>query len=540
MTRGALETPPEARKARTGPTRATTHATALGVVLARFVIAIAALTLGLDEGLLAATPSPDGQIVREIRIVGNDSVATEKIRAEIKTRAGRAFDRTLVDVDLRKIQETKLFSEVTYAITKAPDGNGVILTFQVVEMPILNKVEFIGRDAIKLKEIEETTGLKKGARADSVRARLAVQQIKQLYTDKGYEKAEVRLIKGGNANDREVVLSIFEGPKYKVGTISFVGNTFVNDAVLRTKLASRKAIFGISLLGHYEKDGYDEDATTLTTYYQANGYLEAQVRPVVRAGIDLGERDVTFVIDEGMRYKVRNLIVEGNKVLTREALVSGLKLHSGQFFSDSVRDADKQSLTGRYHSLGHIDAQVQVDSKATEQPDVVDLVYKIEEGDQYRLGQLIVKGNQRTMDKVIRRHANYAALLPGELLDSSKLDKFKLRLGNTNYFQNNPQKGSPVDVKIVNRRPASKPFGDDPIVDMSGVNLARFQNPDDAPGLPGPPPLDAPPVFPSVAPGGGSPDVPFGGGASNTFNPAPDTLPPITAPAIDEGRSPMS
>ena len=55
------------------------------------------------------------------------------------------------------------------------------------------------------------------ARADIVRARLAVQQIRQLYEDKGYEKAEVRLIKGGNADDREVIISIFEGPKFKVG-----------------------------------------------------------------------------------------------------------------------------------------------------------------------------------------------------------------------------------------------------------------------------------------------------------------------------------
>jgi outer membrane protein insertion porin family len=540
MTRGALETPLEARKAPTELARATTPSMAGWVAFARLVIAVAVLTLGHDLNLRAANPSPDGQIIREIRIEGNASVATEKIRAEIKTRTGRPLDRALVDVDLHRIQETKQFSEVTYTISRAPDGNGVILTFQVVEMPVLNKVEFIGRTAVRLKDIEESTGLKKGARADSVRARLAVQQIKQLYVDKGYEKVEVVLKKGGDSADREVIISIFEGPKFKVGKIDFVGNSFVSDAVLQTKLASKKPLFGISLLGHYEKDGYDEDASTLINYYQSNGFLEVQVRPVVRAGADLGERDVTFVIDEGMRFKVRKVVVEGNKVLTTDSLVSGLKLHSGQFFSDSVRDADKLSLTTRYHSLGHIDAQVQVEPKATPQPDVVDLVYKIEEGDQYRLGQLIVKGNQRTKDAVVRRHANYAALLPGELLDSSKLDKFKQRLSNTNYFQNNPQKGSPVDVKIINRRPASKPFGDDPIVDMSGVNLARFQNPDDAPGLPEPPPIEAPPEMPSVAPGGVAPGEPFGGGASNTFNPPPNTMPSIPIPSPIDRFAPFA
>ena len=468
MTRGALETPTEAKKAPAAPARSTATAKALSLI-AGFVIAVVAFVLGPNDVIRAAGPPLDGQTIREIRIEGNDTVPSDKIRLEIKSRSGRPLDRSVVDGDLHKIQQTKLFSKVEYTVSKAADGNGVILTFLVVEMPVLTKVTFIGRNALKLKDIEETTGLKKGARADSVRARLAIQQIKQLYIDKGYENAEVRLVKGGSADDREVIISLFEGPKYKVGKISFVGNTFVNEAVLLTKLASRPAIFGISMLGHYEKDGFNEDAATLAKYYQDNGYLLVEVKPVVRSGNDLGERDVTFVIQEGMRYKVRNIVVEGNKVLSTDTLKSGLKLHSGHYWNDAVKVADRLTVMNRYQSLGHIDVQVQVQDKATPDPDVVDLHYTIEEGDQYRMGQLIVVGNQRTKDKVLRRHANYAALLPGELLDASKIDKFKLRLSNTNYFQNNPQKGTPVDVKIVNRRPASKPFGDEPTIDMNEV-----------------------------------------------------------------------
>ena len=533
MTRGALERPPEARKAPAELAQATIPARARGVVVARFVIAVASIALGLNDVVAAANPPVDGQLIREVRIEGNTSVATEKIRAEIKTRAGRPLDRALADVDARKIQDTKLFSKVDYVISRPADGNGVILTFLVVEMPVLQKVEFIGRNAVRLKDIEESTALKKGARADSVRAHLAVQQIKQLYIDKGYEKVEVRLLKGGEPDDREVIITIFEGPKYKVGKVDFIGNNFVSDAVLATKLASKKPLFGFSFLGHYEKNGFYDDRETLMKYYQSNGFLEAEITPVVRSGNDLGERDATFVIDEGPRFKVRKVIIEGNKVLKTDELVSGLKLHSGQTFSDSIQDADKLSLTSRYHSLGHIDVRIDVDTKATPQPDVVDLKYNIYEGDQYQLGELIVKGNVRTLDPVIRRQANQAALLPGERLDQSKLEKFKQRLSNTQYFQNNPQKGSPVKVEIVNKRPASRPFGD-PVVDVSGVGLARFQNPDDGPALPEPPPLDAPPPFPVSTPGGAVPDVPFGGAASNVFNPPADTL-PLPPPATADG-----
>ena len=93
-------------------------------------------------------------------------------------------------------------------------------------MPVLTHVEFRGRKAIRLKEIEDTTGLKKGNRADSTRTRNAVHSIYRLYKEKGYDLAEVELIEGGNPGDTKVVMQIFEGPKVKIGSIDFVGSQF--------------------------------------------------------------------------------------------------------------------------------------------------------------------------------------------------------------------------------------------------------------------------------------------------------------------------
>ena len=60
---------------------------------------------------------------------------------------------------------------------------------------------------------------------------------------------------------------------------------------------------------------------------------------------------------------------------------------------------------------------------------MVDLVYRIEEGEPYLLGELIVRGNERTKDKVIRREAAMAGLLPGEVLNMNRIEIFKERLG---------------------------------------------------------------------------------------------------------------
>ena len=74
-----------------------------------------------------------------------------------------------------------------------------------------------------------------------------------------------------------------------------------------------------------------------------------------------------------------------------------------------------------------------------------------------KLGDLVIQGNDRTKDKVIRREAWMAGLVPGEVLNKNRMDLFKQRLGNLQYFHATTEMGKPIDIKIVNRRPKDKP-----------------------------------------------------------------------------------
>ena len=126
---------------------------------------------------------------------------------------------------------------------------------------------------------------------------------------------------------------------------------------------------------------------------------------MTRPGASLGDIDLTFVISEGTRYKVRNVIFEGNKKIKTAELREGLQLHSGKPFIEAVREADKKLMSARYGEIGCIDTQINFEPRFTNQLGVVDLVYKIEEGEPYLLGELRIVGNARTKDKVIRREA---------------------------------------------------------------------------------------------------------------------------------------
>ena len=76
------------------------------------------------------------------------------------------------------------------------------------------------------------------------------------------------------------------------------------------------------------------------------------------------------------------------------------------------------------------------------------------------LGELKIQGNGRTKDKVIRREAVMAGLLPGEVLDKNRIEIFRRRLMKLGYFMNDPNQGKQIKIEIANRRPKDKPYGD--------------------------------------------------------------------------------
>ena len=497
---------------------------------ARLAIALAALVVigawgrtapAQDSGPLLR---PKGTVSR-VEIEGRRSIPEADIRAQIRTRTGRPYDDRVLADDIQRLHKTGWFSRVqAYHAPDPAKPDGLVITFRVAELPALRSVEFRGLSKLKLKEVEESTGLKAGEPANFVDARLATNHIEQMYKDKGYEWAEVKLLEGGNPGDTQVVFQIFEGPKCKLRSLKFVGNTWASESMLRTKVSTKPAILGVG--GTYRQDAIDADRRALKEYYLGQGFFEVDVRPVVRRDPGMGNADVEWVIAEGTRYVVRDIEFEGNSQIAESVLREGLVMHSGKPFSDDLREADRKNLQSKYGRIGCIDARVEIERRfadPTNAPGVVDLVYRVDEGQQFRVGRLLVEGNDRTLDDVIRREANMAGLVPGEPIDADRLEKFKQRVSALRYFATSPDQGTPLEVRLANRRPADRPFGTVVDVDLDRIIQTRLQSPDgfDDP-LPMLPPVTAP-LAPGPGPAGVSPLAP---------DPGFDFAPPVDAPVV--------
>jgi outer membrane protein insertion porin family len=529
MNCGVLETPPTPRTAPAGRTRR--RRSPRGAALLALAALLPALA-GRSRGDVEAIGT-----ITEVRFVGNASITEEQLRGKITSRAGRPLDRKVVEDDLKRLLATSWFTTVRPKYVEDPQRKGFVLIFEVQERPVLTAVEFRGRRYIRLKELEDNTGLKKGARADHLKNLMAIQQIKRLYEEKGYEFAEVTLLEGGKPGDTRAIFQIAEGPKCRLHSIGFEGNTFVSDGVLRTKIASKPPLLA-TLGGRYHSDEVEEDARKLREYYQSNGFFEVEVTPVKRPGTPFGNIDLVFVISEGVQYHVRNIKFEGNEKIPTAKLRDGMLLHAGLAYSDALGDADRKSLETKYGALGCIDVEINRESVPVDgEKGVVDLTYHIKEGEPYLLGRLIFKGNGRTRDRVLRREAVMAGLMPGEPIDVNRIELFRKRLTNLRYFNTSPQQqgSKPIEIKLVNRRPNDQPYADPgSATSLDEVIRTRFQSPDEPPRRPMTP---APPVEP-LAPGEGPAAVaPFGPGP--IFDPPPDGgVPPIVAPAPPAAPAP--
>ena len=280
-------------------------------------------------------------MITQIKVEGNVSVTSEKVRGKLFSRVGGRLDARTINADIASLNGSKWFSSVEAFHERDPKdatGKSYVLIFVVKEMPVLTSVEFRGLKNIKLKEIQELTGLKVGNRADATRTHLAVGQIKRLYEEKGYELAEVKLLEGGGLGDTRVVIGIFEGEKFYIGSIDFEGNVFATDSVLRTKIGSKTRLLGF-IGGKYHRDNLEDDTRKLKDYYTSQGFFEVAVTPITAHRLDPRRRPPDVRHQRGQAIQGPQHLLRGEPEDPRRQAQDG--------DGDALGDADHRDRQGR-------------------------------------------------------------------------------------------------------------------------------------------------------------------------------------------------
>ena len=266
-------------------------------------------------------------------------------------------------------------------------------------------------------------------------------------------KATVTILEGINPGDRGVIYVVNEGPLVRVGRIEFVGNDpdLVRDGRLKSLISTKTPILGYFIRGQLDRSKIDEDTERLTGYYRSLGYFRARVDRELSFNDSGNWATLRFIIDEGQRFRIRSVAIQGNERFTRESLQDQLKLSTGDYFNLSTMNRDVGMLRDLYGGRGYVYADIKADPRFLEEPGQLDLIYKIEEGAQYRVGQInvnIAGEFPHTRESVILKRLS---LYPGEIIDIREVRSSERRLKSSQLFVNDPSQGRPPAINVKPR-----------------------------------------------------------------------------------------
>lgn len=434
------------------------------------------LTTGPAGGGVAAAvqrPPFAAELVAEVRVLGNQHVPLHEISPHVKVRAGRVFDMRLVEDDVRRLNQTQRFVSVDAQVEHTPQG--VVVIYRVVERPTLKYVKFYGA-TVRRRTLAKKAELKVGDPADPYAVEDARRKLEEFYHSKGYSKARVTILQGNRPQDEGAAFLINEGQKQRVLRVEFEGNTIASDGRLRTQIQS-KPPFLYLFKGEVDREKIEGDVGRLTAYYRSLGFFRARIGRELEFNEKQNWLTLRFVIDEGPRYKVRNVVFVGNRRFSSAELAEGLKLRPDQYFDQLSMEEDVRTFQDRYGELGYIYADIQPDPRFLEEPGMLDLVYHVNEGARYRVGRIEVRiqgENPHTRRNTV---LNRISLHPGDICNTRELRASERRLKASGLFLVDPAQG--IEPRIVFKDPGTE-SGQEQVAKRSPPGF-RGQSPDDEP-----------------------------------------------------------
>lgn len=383
---------------------------------------------------------PDGINVKAIEIVGLQSVSEAFVRRALKTREGSPFVRADVEADVRELLRTRKFL-IALASPRVEAGE-VVVTFTLQEKPTITSVEIEGNKKFKTEDLFEVTPVA-GSPLDRYEINRGRDDIVQKYKEKGYYYVEVEVDEQLLQQEDRVVYRIVEGPRVRTRKIVFEGNRAFGNLRLLSLVQSQTYIW-IFRAGALDEDTAQRDAAAIQKYYRDEGFLDARVGfrldfdPVKREDLTL-----VFVIEEGERYRVKDIVFEGATIFEEARLREQLKLEPETFLRNQVVEEDVKRVQDLYGEIGYIEARIETTPDFTEEPGYVVLRYVIEENEQFRFGRITIRGNEETKDEVVRRELLF---YPGQLYNAVEVRKAQQRIRETYLFNPDSVDIQPIDV----------------------------------------------------------------------------------------------
>ncbi|AJD02800.1 beta-barrel assembly machinery complex, BamA/YaeT protein [Campylobacter lari CCUG 22395] len=387
----------------------------------------------LSSSLCAAT-------IKDIKFEGLSQLSKESAIAISKLKIGQKIDPASIDTAIKNLFDRNYFKDIV-----VEEKNGV-LTFKVIEKPSIGKIDIQGIASNDRKQIENLVGLKPGILYDENSAKEAAEKIKLFYQAKGFYDTvvEIKDEKLSNSSSLKLTFVVNRGENIIIKKVHLSGAKNLSYSDIEPAIANkqREALGWMWGFNDGKLKIFDlaNDSSRISDVYLKEGYLDVSVSPAfLNTYTDTYQADLTYFINEGEVYKVKGIKIF-NPIFSdeeNEALANDLKLSVGKIVNIEKLREDIKTIETKTADLGYAFVQVIPDIQKDKENHEAMIIFKVIPNEKVYIRDVIISGNTKTVDRVIRRELY---LTEGNLYNRTDLIDSRNALRRTAYFEN-------VDIK---------------------------------------------------------------------------------------------
>jgi len=262
--------------------------------------------------------------------------------------------------------------------------------------------------------------------------RRSVQALRKRYLGAGFNDVDVNgreIVDKADENNRIIVFTIHEGLRRIVNKVSIRGTRALDKELVREQILTRPPKWPHK--GAYVKQVLEEDLTAVRALYLQHGFLSAHAAHELRMDDDAGTVDVTIVIDEGVRTRVRKVAIKGKSPIPAEKLKQDLLMKPGDDYRPYMIREEENNLTARIAELGYPHVQATGAAELSEDQTRADIVYTIDSGPLVKLGEIFILGNFRTRKNFIKYQLG---LKPNEVFSLKEVTEGQRKVRDLRVF----------------------------------------------------------------------------------------------------------
>lgn len=388
--------------------------------------------------------------VRDIKVEGLERVEVETVLSYVDIKKNTIIDDAKMDASLKQLYATGLFNDVS--LNMKNDG---LLIIKVAENPIINKVLFDGNDKVYDEMLKGELQLAPRSTYSRAKVQEDVQRILEIYKRTGrYAVVVEPQIIERDQNRVDLIFKIDEGPLASINKVNFVGNKHYSDDDLQSEIMSKESrwyrIFSSAENYDSEKTNYDKEL--LRRFYFKRGYADFRVvSAVAELSPDKKSFVLTFVLDEGKRYKIRSLDITSDIAdVDTAALKPAVQLETGDWYNADKVEKSVTALTDELGKKGFAFVDVEPEMTKDTAAGEIDLTFHVKEGERIFVDRINITGNTRTYDKVIRREFR---IDEGDAFNVSKIKDSRRNVENLDYFskvniETMPKDDNKADINV--------------------------------------------------------------------------------------------